>query len=398
MPLTDDKEKLDSILELFYDRFDKYNTKVLVMLGEAIKQFDDLTPSQAHELAQEMKYSTDVDELLNELSKISGKSMEDIDKLLEKVAEENVGFAKEYYKVRGVKYVPYEDNVQLQRYVRAIKGETYDTFKNLAKSKNVGFTFKDKDDKTIFKPLKTVYRDLIDEAVYNVTSGVSDYQSAMRNTIRQLADSGIKVHEASTTYTSGYNRRIDSTVRQSVLTGMRKVNIAIQEEIGKELNADGVEISAHFPCAEDHLPYQGRQFSKKAFEEINSSLDRPIGDEGYNCGHFIYQIILGVNQPSYTKKQLDKLNSQTLEKFEYEGKTYSKYEASQVQRKLETEIRKQKDRQIIAKASGDKEEIGNAQAKITQLTSKYNDFSKKAGLDADKDRLRVSGYRRTKVK
>lgn len=398
MPLTDDKEKLDSILALFYDRFDKYNTKVLVMLGEAIKQFEDLTPSQAHELAQELKYSTDIDELLNELSKISGKSIEDIDKLFERVAEENVEFAEEYYKIRGKKYIPYKDNIQLQRYVETVRSETYDTFKNLSKSKNIGFTFKDKNDKTVFKPLKTVYRDLIDEAVYNVTTGVSDYQNAMRNTIRQLADSGIKVHEASTTYASGYNRRIDSSVRQNVLTGIRKINIGIQEQIGKELNTDGVEISAHFPCAEDHLPYQGRQFSKKQFEEIQGDLARPIGDEGYNCGHFIYHIILGVNLPSYTKKQLKELNDATLEEFEYEGKKYNKYQASQVQRQLETEIRKQKDRQIIAKASGDNEEIGNAQSKITQLTRKYNDFSKKAGLDVYKERLTVSGYKRTKVK
>ena len=391
-----DEKKLNLILERFYNRFNKYNTKVLETLGETIKQFEGLTPSQAHKLAQELKYSTNTEELLNELSKLSGKSIKDIDVLLDKVAEENVEFAKQYYEIKGKKYIPYEDNIQLQRYVETIKKETYGTFKNLSKSGNIGFTFKDSNNKTIFKPMKKVYRDLIDEAVYNVSSGVSDYQSAMRNTINQLADSGVKIHEASNTYKSGYNRRIDSSVRQDILTGVRRVNLGIQERVGEELGADGVEISAHVPCADDHLEINGQQYSKKEFEEINSKLDRPVGE--YNCTHFVFSIILGVSEPSYTERQLRSMRHESLSKVEYEGNKYSKYEATQVQRKLETAIRQQKDRQIIARASGDKDGIAKAQDKITQLTNKYNDFSKVAGLETYKNRLTVTGYRRVSTK
>ena len=395
MAIMDNEKQLDAVLERFYQRYNRYNTKVLEELGEVIKQFDGLTPSQAHKLAQELKYSTKIKELYEELSKISGKSVEDIDILFEKMAKENVEFSETYYKIKGKEYIPYKDNEQLQRYVETIKKETDGTFKDLTKTKNIGFTFKE-GNKIIYKPLQKTFNDLLDEAVFNVSTGVSDYQSAMRKTILNLADSGVKIHEDKVGYPSGYNRRIDSSVRQNVLTGLRKINIGIQEQIGEELGANGVEISAHSPCAEDHLPYQGRQFSNKEFEKINSSLARPIGDEGYNCGHFIFSIILGVNEPSYTKKQLKELNDDTLSEFEYEGKTYNKYQASQVQRKLETEIRRQKDRQIIARTSGNKKEISKAQQKISKLTSKYNDFSKAADLDTYKNRLIVTGYRRLK--
>ena len=396
MAIMNDEKRLDAVLERFYNRFNKYNTKVLKTLGEAIKQFDGLTPSEAHKLAQELKYSTEIDQLLNELSSLSGKSLQEIDELLDKVAKENVGFAEAYYEVKGKEFIPYEDNIQLKRYVETIKKETNETFKNLSKTRNIGFTFKDGTDNTIFKPMKKTYRDLIDEAVYNVTSGVTDYQSAMRNTIKQLADSGIKVHEASNTYKSGYNRRIDSSVRQNVLEGIRRVNIGVQERVGEELGADGVEISAHSPCAEDHLFINGRQFSKKEFEKINSNLERPVGE--YNCRHFVFSIVLGVSRQSYTNKQLKQFREDSLREVEYEGKKYTAYEATQVQRKLETEIRRQKDRQIIARSSGDKVEIANAQQKISQLTSKYNDFSQKAGLDTYKNRLSVVGYKRVSTK
>lgn len=389
-----DEEKLDKVLERFYNRYNKFNTKTLQMLGNVIKQFDGISPSQAHILAQELKLGFDVYKLQQELSKISGKSIQDIDKLFDKVAKENVEFSEVYYKVKNKEYVKYEDNEPLQDMVEAIKKQTNNTFTNLANSKNTGFVLEDKDGNKTFKTIPQVYNNLIDEAVYNVETGVSDYQSAMRNTIRQLADSGVKIHEEKLGYASGYNRRIDSSVRQDVLTGLRQVNIGIQEEIGTEIGADGVEISAHSPCAMDHLDIQGRQYTKEEFKKLNSNLDRPIGT--YNCRHFVFQVVLDVQEPSYSKKQLNKMKRESTQKVSYNGKKYTPYEATQVQRKFESAIRQQKDRQIIARASGNDKEIGLAQQKITQLTTEYNNFSKSVGLDTYKNRLAVTGYHRLK--
>lgn len=398
--MKDDK-KLDAVLERFYNVYNKYNTKVLEKLGETIKKFDGLTPSQAHQLAQELKYSKDADELLEELSKISGKSVKDIDILLTEVAKENIGFAEAYNKKN--KKLSYKDNAQIKRYVETIKQETNGTFKDLSKSKNIGFTIKDKKGKSVFKPFKRAYRDLIDEAVYNVSSGVVDYQSAMRHTMKQLANSGIKIHEATTTYTSGYSRRIDSSVRQAVLQGIRQINIGVQREVGEELGANGIEISAHSPCAEDHLDIQGKQFFAKKGEtleqltnRVNSTLDRPIGQ--LNCKHFIFSIIKGVNLPSYTKEMLEEMEEQSMEEVSYKGKKYTRYEATQVQRKMETAIRREKDNQIIARASGDEKGIAQAQKKIKQITKEYTNFSNATGLDVYKERMAVSGYRRVKTK
>lgn len=392
--LINDDKKLDTTLERFYNRYNKYNTKVLKVLGNVVKQFDGLTPSQAHQLAQELKIGYDVNELQLELSKISGKSMEEVDKLLDKTAKDNVEFSEVYYKAKNKEYVRYEDNEPLQDLVESIKKQTNNTFIQLANSNATGFVIEDNNGNKIFRTLPQIYNDLIDEAVYQVSTGVIDYQSAMRNTLRQLADSGVKVHEEKLGYESGYNRRIDSTIRQEILTGLRQVNIGVQEQVGEQFGADGVEISAHYPCAEDHVDIQGRQYSNEKFEKLNSELDRPIGT--YNCRHFVFSIVLGINEPSYSKNRLSRYKRYSEEKVSYKGKEYTKYEATQVQRKLETEIRKQKDRQIIGRASGDSAEISKAQAKITQLTTEYNNFSKSVGLDTYKNRLVVSGYNRLK--
>ena len=393
--MKDDK-KLELLLERFYNRFNQYNTKVLEKLGEAIKKFDGISPTTAHKIAQELKYGTDIDDLMAELSELSGKSIKDIEEAFDLVAEENVEFAEVYAKAKNMEFVDYKDNDQLKRLVKAIAGETNATFKNISNAKMIGFVLKDADGNKIFKNLKKTYNDLIDEAVFNVTTGTTDYQSAMRGVMKQLADSGVKVHEEKIGYKSGYNRRIDSSVRQNVLTGVRQVNLEVQKQVGREYGANGIEISAHSPCAEDHLPIQGKQYSNAEFKKLNASLERPIGE--YNCRHFVFSIVLGVNQPSYTNKMLNKMNRESQSIIEYEGNKYTKYEATQVQRKLETAIRKEKDRQIIARASGDKDGVGTAQSNITTLTDKYNDFSKNAGLDTYKNRLVVSGYRKVNPK
>ena len=389
--MKDDK-KLELLLERFYNRFNQYNTKVLEKLGEAIKKFDGVSPSTAHKIAQELKYGADINNLMGELSKLSGKSIKDIEEAFDIVAEENVAFAEVYAKAKNMEFVDYKDNDQLKRLVKGIAGETNATFKNLSRSRAIGFVLKDEKGKKTFKNLKDTYRDLIDEAVFNVETGVSDYQSAMRGVMKQLADSGVKVHEEKVGYPSGYNRRIDSSVRQNVLTGVRQVNLEVQKQVGRQYGADGIEISAHSPCAEDHVFLQGKQYSNAEFKKLNASLERPIGQ--YNCRHFVFSIVLGVNQPSYSNKMLNQMNRESQSIIEYEGQKYTAYEATQVQRKLETAIRKQKDIQIIARASGDKDGVGIAQSNITTLTQKYNDFSKKAGLDTYKNRLSVSGYKR----
>ena len=389
--MKDDK-KLELLLEKFYNRFNQYNTKVLEKLGEAIKKFDGVSPSMAHKIAQELKYGTDIEDLMAELSRLSGKSIKDIEEAFDIVAEENVAFAEVYAKAKNMEFVDYKNNEQLQRLVKGIAGETNATFKNISKTRAIGFVLKDKNGNKIFKDLKKTYIDLIDEAVFNVETGVSDYQSAMRGVIKQLADSGVKIHEEKVGYPSGYNRRIDSSVRQNVLTGVRKINITTQKIVGRQFGANAIELSLTFPCADDHAPYEGKIYTHKEFENIQSSLERPFFQ--WNCRHFGFQVVKGISQPQYTQKYLDQKHAQEHEEFYFEGKKINQVEANDLMRKIETSIRKNKDAQIIGRSAGNKEIVANSQQNITALTHKYNELSKVSNLPTYKNRLVVSGYRK----
>ena len=398
-----DNNKLKLAEERFYSRFEALNSEILQEFGKTISKFEGLSVSEAHILAQQMKNGREIDKIMEDLEKASQLSRKDLEELLEIAAEENIEFANVYYEAKGMDKVSYKDSKQFQNIVKSVEKTTQGVFLNLSSTTAIKL-LKDNGEGYL-KGIREAYEDVIDRCVLAVATGQTNYQKAMYDTIKQLSNSGVKkvyYDNKGKKKPNGeiikydYARRLDSSVRMNILDGVRQVNIGVQEQVGKEFGADGVEISAHAPCAVDHQSIQGRQFSKKQFERINNNLDRPIGS--LNCTHFVFSIVLGVSSPNYTDKQLNKFIEESNEVIEYEGKKYTRYEATQVQRRLETKIRQQKDLQITSKASGNKEGIQNAQQNITLLTKKYKEFSEKAGLDTQMQRMRVIGYKRTNVK
>ncbi len=387
-------DKLNLALERFVKRFEEFNTEVLQLMGKTIKKFEGLSVSEAHKLSQMLKTGYDIDKILADLERISELSRKDIEDLLEITAKENIAFANTYYEAKKMDKVSYEDSKQFQDLVKAVEKTTKGEFTNL--SKTTALKLLKDNGKPLYLDIKKAYNEVIDRCVLAVATGQMDYQKAMYDTIKQLSSSGVKKIYYDNEGKRAYARRLDSSVRMNILDGVRQVNIGIQEQVGKEFGADGVEISAHSPCAPDHIFIQGQQYTKKQFNKINANLKRPVAS--MNCRHFVFSIVLGVSSPLYTKKQLEEDRKNNEKGFEYEGKHYTLYEGEQLQRKIELAVRQQKDLQIIAKSSGDKDTISKAQSNITQLTQKYKELSKISGLPTKMNRLKVVGYKRTSTK
>lgn len=159
---------------------------------------------------------------------------------------------------------------------------------------------------------------------------------------------------------------------------------------------------------------QGRQFSNEEYKKLSDGevakdykgISRQLGHSKngsyrhiseYNCYHKIFPIVLGVSKPEYTDKQLKEIQEKNEKGFEFEGKHYSNYEGTQLCRRVELEIRKAKDTQILARASDDNELVLESQTRISLLTKKYNKLCQESGLLPKKVRMQVSGYKRIKV-
>lgn len=75
-----------------------------------------------------------------------------------------------------------------------------------------------------------------------------------------------------------------------------------------------------------------------------------------------------------------------------DGKHYTGYEATQMQRKLERSIRAQKRRVLVDEATGDKDKLLTDQIKYQRLNQEYTSFSKAASLRTQQERLEMAGF------
>lgn len=394
----------EQLVQLLIDRINALNEDILEIIGNRIKEIGEMTPTQVHQINQMLMYNTDIKEIVEKLAEVSGMNVNDIYSLFEYSAKTNQDFARQFYKARGISYIPYAQNKVLKDQVRAIAEITAREYANISRTSAIGYTIKDLDGNITFKDISSAYKDIIDKAILNVSQGKTTYQQEMRKAIKQIGQSGLKTID----YESGRSVRLDSAIRQNTLEGLRTLTNQIQEQFGEEFGADGIEVSHHINSAPDHIDtVDGKQFSLNGdrvvngklyrdFNTVNNSLDRQVST--LNCRHYIFSIVLGVNKPQYTDKQLEEDKKKNKQGFDFEGKHYSNYEGEQLQRLIEREIRKQKDIQILAKASGDKELVNISQLKITQYTNKYKQLCKVSGLPNQlKTRASVIGYKRINV-
>lgn len=394
------EDVINEVVDVLVRRIERVNTYTIKKIAENIAKIGDVIPSQAQELANILKYGGDYEKIINEIAKVTNLNVNDIDKIFEKVAKKNQQFAKQFYDYRNVPYTPYEKNKALQDQVEAIKNITKGTYLNL--SNTLGFTRMINNELT-FTPLSQVYQDVLDDAVISLFQGKDSFNSAMAQTIKELSASGLKTID----YASGYHRRLDSSVRMNLQGALRDLSINLQQQFGSEYGADGVEISVHENPAIDHENVQGHQFSNSEFANLQSygvakdykekvidihrvlkdgtitSDFRPIGQ--LNCYHYVYSIVLGINEPQYSENDLKMINERNHKGFEYNGKHYTMYQGTQLQRKMETRLREYKDELEGLKSGGfDTSDVDN---RITHLTNKYFDLSRKSGLKPKLERI-----------
>ena len=371
------ERQLEALLALFEERMQDITAEYLTAMGKHLKDIGSLKASDIHRLTEMKRVGLNAKRIKREIAKAANMSVADLDRVFRAVAESDARFAEQWFAADytpAVKGFP-KLSKPIERLLKAQLRITAQAFRNLSQ--------------TTIETQR--YRKAVDEAISAVQSGVTDYNSAIRRAMKTAAQDGLRVKYPN----SGMTRRLDSAVRQNVLDGVRAINNDVLRQLGNEYGADGIEISAHALCATDHLPYQGLQFSNRDFEELQNSLGRPFG--AWNCKHTMFPIILGVSVPAHDADELRMYRENSAAEIEIDGRTMSRYEWSQEQRRIETAVRAQKDIAIAAKASGDDVARREAQSKINALQDHYEKVSRAAGLDMQRDRMRVAGFRRVKT-
>lgn len=360
-----DDAKLERLLGVFDRRSWEINRDYLIKAAKHLKDIGQLPPSDIHRIAEMRRMNTSMREIRRGIAEALGADEADVDAVLAQVAKENDWAARTMLAYGGEK-VPLKENEGLIRLLEATSRATHESFSNLSNT-----TIDD-----------SAYRHSIDRAIHAITTGVSDYGSEIRRCVRELAENGLRVK-----YPSGRTMRLDSAVRMNVLDGARHVNAESMRILGEGYGADGVEIDAHMLCAEDHLPYQGMQYTLEEFDDIQNGLMRPFGE--WNCRHNIHYIVLDVSPRNYTDEELAEMKQFSTEQIEIDGVTKSRYEWSQTMRRLETKARYQNDATEALKAIGDKSGARMSDERSKMIVDAYDKVCQGAGLQPQYNRMYV---------
>lgn len=276
--------------------------------------------------------------------------------------------------------IPFAENLVLQQIVAAAVEQAEADFANLTQTLGMVDPFGNA------LPLQKAYRSCTDFAFKQVVTGAASCTEAIRQATRNLAEKGVRVID----YESGVHTSLEAAVRRNILGGLGLMQEQISQAAHDQLGCNGWEITAHANSAPDHEPIQGKQYPDRAYEALNSSLRRRIGT--LNCGHAAFPIILGVSQPQYSQRELEKFRTDNEKGVTVEGRHYTGYEAAQMQRKLERAIRTQKRRVMVDEAAGDTEKLAQDRTRLNVLHQRYREFSKAAGLRTQYERTEVAGF------
>lgn len=379
-------EVLDALPEELAELFRALEITLLDEICSRLGFADQLNEVTVQDIQALRMHGIDLKSIEEAISKTAGISKQKLNSLLNDVVERN---QKYYTEVIDLAHVTQPETLVDAATVDAIKRQAHDTFRNLTAS--MGFLVGN----TMLKPARA-YQWALDNAEMQIQSGAISYNQAIKTAVKQLADSGLKVVD----YESGHRDQIDVAVRRAVMTGVNQICAKYTEQSAQYLETPHFEVSAHAGARDkpgpspwsSHKDWQGKVYSIRAGDIYPNiyevcGLGAVDGLEGANCRHRRNVWVEGVSERTYTDEQLEHIDDDLG--CEFDGKKYTAYEATQMQRRVERQIIKQ-DRLVTAyKASEQKDEYYAAEAKLVRLIAKYKAFSEAAGLPLQRERTKV---------
>ena len=382
-----DISKLEQQANLLFNNVAGWENSTLHRIGKRIGKYGKMSLADVKAINNIAVVKQDMDAITKELAKVTGYNISQIEQMYGELLEEQHLANQPLYDYRDKKFVPFKDNRELQAIARAYAKTTGETMINLAKTKALCIL----DHNGNVKGLQRAYTDVLDKAVMQVTTGATDFHTAMRDSIIELGGSGVRVD-----YGGGVTRRLDTVVRQNLLWGAKQASVEYNEMIGEELGCDGVEVDAHSNPRESHRFMQGQQYSLHGKKTINGVIYEDFEASGassalqdYGCLHYRTPILLGISEPRFSKKQLAEIEEQNNKEYTVGERTGNRYFWSQRMRNLESATREQKTIRDLARSSGDKVLVKKCNDRIKAYRQKYDEICNAIGLSPELKRLSV---------
>lgn len=321
-------------------------------------------------------------DIINLVAEETEKSYEEIKNIYESAGYQSIAYDDKIYKLAGLSPVPIKQSVSMLQLLESTAKKTNYNLNNLIM--------------TTADTSQTQFYNAMNKAYMEVSTGVKSYSQAIIDAISDISKQGAYI-----TYPSGNRRSVESAVRTNIVTSVNQTCGKLQEMRAEELGWDLMEITAHGGARPEHAEWQGKIVSRSGQSGYLSLSDIGYGEatgfKGVNCRHDWRPYYKGSSR-TYTDKDLKNMAN---EKVTYNGKEISKYEATQIQRKMERQIRYDKKEiagleGILTSKTTDNKLIEASKSEFAKRSliykthqNKLNDFLTQTSLKKDDTRVYI---------
>ena len=375
---------LDQMPDAFVQLWQQVEEQILQDVARRISKMEALTPTANWQLWRYQQTEALRNDVVKLLAKYSGKSETAIRKLLLQAATEAMEREDAIYYHYDMEPTPFEESAALNNLLDAGARQTCGTWQNITA--------------TTANTVTGAFERTLDAAWLKVSTGAFDYKTAVKQAVDSLADEMPMV-----TYPSGHKDSIEVAARRAVLTGVNQTTGKLQVARADEMGVAFFETTAHGGARPSHAEWQGRRFHRggavdykgRHYPDFEAATGYGTGAGlcGWNCRHTFFAVFpeLG-DPPQWTQEQLQELNARNIE---YNGKKYTAYEISQMQRARERNVRRWKKRYLAEDAAG--LDATDSAVRLKAARQSLAEFAQATGGRVDSARVSVPKFGRSEA-
>lgn len=375
---------LDQMPDAFVQLWQQVEEQILQDVARRIGKMDKVTAAANWQLWRYQQTEALRNDVVKLLAKYSGKSETAIRKLLLQAATEAMEREDAIYYHYDMEPTPFEESAALNNLLDAGARQTCGTWQNITA--------------TTANTVTGAFERTLDAAWLKVSTGAFDYKTAVKQAVDSLADEMPMV-----TYPSGHKDSIEVAARRAVLTGVNQTTGKLQVARADEMGVAFFETTAHGGARPSHAEWQGRRFHRggavdykgRHYPDFEAATGYGTGAGlcGWNCRHTFFAVFpeLG-DPPQWTQEQLQELNARNIE---YNGKKYTAYEISQMQRARERNVRRWKKRYLAEDAAG--LDTTDSAVRLKAARQSLAEFAQATGGRVDSARVSVPKFGRSEA-
>lgn len=354
---------------------------LIVDIANRLANYDNIDGVLRYRLEKLQEFQKLTPELLKIFAKYSGKSENEIKKLINEAMGLNIDLLQ--------LTKAYESDIIKVDPVVAMRSPILREIADLS-YKELTKTFSLIQTKAV-ESAKQAYINTLNTAYVEVVSGNYGLQESLKKGLQRMARRGItgatyKRKNANGSYTY-IEYSIEGVIRRDTVTAVHQLANKSSMELSKEIGADYVEISSHLgarthptnPIA-NHAGWQGGIYKIEGSDDKYRNLQEATGYPediqglgGVNCRHRMFAFIPGISKPNPIKYGDTEKNERI-------------YKATQEQRLKERQIRRLKKEIAAIKPLGDKDATKALQIKLKNRQAELQAHCDKYGLKRDYSR------------